>query len=973
MEEFAQASDDMAASIKRRIEENLGAIRAVGAFYSAVAGDVDRSEFQAFVQPLLSSNPSIRAFQWAPRVKNTERAAFETHAGREMRGFEIRERTAQGQLIRARERDEYFPVWYVEPLKETEFALGIDHAAYPPRRAALERARDTGQITASEHAHLPPDNTNGQGLVKAAFQPIYRKGAPVETVEQRRENLLGFVAGVFRVSDTVKESLAYLGDRGVDVYVYERSADGADDLVYFEPSSLPGPRPQSVLDAMKNGPPPSGLRMNRRFYLADQNWSLVFVPAPGMYSIPPFSLPWWVAGVVLLFTAMLAAYLGSSRAHTLRAEHLVGALRSEVEERRHAELEATRSHNFLSAILDTAAALVMVLDREGRIVGFNRACEALTGYTFDEVKGKHLWNCLLPAKEKEMAQEVFRRLVEGGDTRRQHEALIMAKDGSPHLVMWSCASLPDAEELPGYVISTGIDITERRRAEEALHEASQRLRLHLENSPLAVIEWSADLRIVRWTEGARRIFGWSPEEALGKRAEELHLIYEEDRHGFRQAITDMLSGSHPRDVGNSRNYRKDGSVIYCEWYNSVIQEPSGRSAFVLSLVMDVSERTRLEAKLRQQAEQLAEADRRKDEFLAMLGHELRNPLAPIRNAVEVLRMQSGPANPTFQWGMDVIARQTEQLSHLVDDLLDVARITHGRIALRKAPVQLAEIIAQAVETTRPLIEARRQNLTFSLTPIPIQLLADPARLAQVISNLLNNAAKYTPEGGRIELIALAEGHEAVITVRDTGVGIPPQILPHIFDLFIQANRSLDRSEGGLGLGLSLVRNIVEMHGGHVQAASAGPGRGSEFTVRLPILAAGAPTAPAAAAAPSHSDAPHRRILVVDDNPDVARSFTLLLETLGHEVQTVYSGAEALIRVREFHPEVVFLDIGLPGMNGYEVARRLRSEHQQALRLIALTGYGREDDRCRATEAGFDHYLLKPVAIEALEVLLAPPN
>jgi signal transduction histidine kinase/DNA-binding response OmpR family regulator len=368
---------------------------------------------------------------------------------------------------------------------------------------------------------------------------------------------------------------------------------------------------------------------------------------------------------------------------------------------------------------------------------------------------------------------------------------------------------------------------------------------------------------------------------------------------------------------------------------------------------------------------IQETDRRKDEFLAMLAHELRNPLAPIRNAVQVIRVL-GPADAQLGSARDLIERQVRHMTRLVDDLLDVSRITRGKIQLRFERVDVALAVANAVETSRPLIEARRHELTLSLPAEPLHVRADPARLAQVLSNLLNNAAKYTEEAGRIWLTVAREGTEAVFRVRDNGSGIAPQMLPHVFDLFTQADQSLDRAQGGLGIGLTLVRRLVEMQHGSVAAFSNGSGEGSEFVVRLPALP-GEPRQESANhhTAPTPASDNACRVLVVDDHVDAAASLAMLLRLYGHEVRTAADGLTALEEARSFRPEVVLLDIGLPGMDGYEVARRLRKESQgDHMLLAALTGYGQDKDRYRSREAGFDHHLVKPVDPEALHRLLA---
>ncbi|HEX2466319.1 MAG TPA: response regulator [Thermoanaerobaculia bacterium] len=385
------------------------------------------------------------------------------------------------------------------------------------------------------------------------------------------------------------------------------------------------------------------------------------------------------------------------------------------------------------------------------------------------------------------------------------------------------------------------------------------------------------------------------------------------------------------------------------------------------------------ARLRESEEQLRDADRRKDEFLAMLAHELRNPLAPIRTAVQLMRFKELPDEQRTR-ARDIIERQIDQLVRLIDDLMDVSRITRGMITLHREPIDLTAVIARAVETTRPLIDSRRQELTVALPPRPLKVEGDSTRLAQVIGNVLNNAAKYTPEGGRIRLQLHAEVDEAVITVSDSGMGIPPEMLGNVFDLFTQVNRTLDRAHGGLGIGLALVRKIVQMHGGRVSASSAGLDQGTEIEIRLDLIEEERRTVAAHAAEAQAAELPElpvRRILVVDDNEDAAALIALLLKLAGQEVRTANDGAEALVTAAALRPDVVFLDLAMPGLNGYETARRIRQEPWgQEVALIALSGWGQRRDRARTAEAGFSAHLVKPVSeAQLLAVLaeLAPPQ
>lgn len=368
-------------------------------------------------------------------------------------------------------------------------------------------------------------------------------------------------------------------------------------------------------------------------------------------------------------------------------------------------------------------------------------------------------------------------------------------------------------------------------------------------------------------------------------------------------------------------------------------------------------------------EEIRRADRQKNDFLSMLAHELRNPLAPIQNAAQLLEIRV-PEEPEVKWACEVIDRQVVQMVRLVDDLLDVARITRDKIRLHCEPVKLQAVVECAVEASRPLIDLRRHQFYQSLCPSEIWIDGDLARLTQVLTNLLNNAAKFTEEGGNIWLTTAVEGDTAIIKVRDTGIGIPPQMLDSVFELFTQVDRALDRSHGGLGIGLTLVKRLVEMHGGTVSAQSDGPGHGSEFTISLPAILQSESVKPAGLINGTTRNARPLRILVVDDNRDSARTLSMMLHLMGHESTTAHDGQEAIAMATTFQPDIILLDIGLPKLNGYEVCQRLRAQFGDTITIAALTGWGQEDDRRRSNEAGFDVHLVKPIELSALQTLLA---
>ena len=464
------------------------------------------------------------------------------------------------------------------------------------------------------------------------------------------------------------------------------------------------------------------------------------------------------------------------------------------------------------------------------------------------------------------------------------------------------------------------------------------------------------------------LLGWTAASWVGV-ADWVDRMHADDRDQvFNFCVAQSLAGlDHEADY---RALTKDGSFVWIRDVVHVVRSADGGVESLVGFMFDITERKRLEQQTREQAQTLAGLDKRKDEFLAMLAHELRNPLAAISSAVQLLGLQKH-AEALQKQGRLVIERQVGQLTHLVDDLLDVSRITSGSFGLRQQQVSISRVVEGALETTQSLMDQHRHELTVRLAPQPIFLQADAARLEQVLVNLLNNAAKYTEAGGRIWLSVAQEGDAAVIRVRDSGIGIAPELLPHIFELFTQAERSLDRSQGGLGIGLSLVQKLVEMHGGTVEAHSV-LGQGSEFVVRLPVVLAlsAAPAAPPAHAASPVKKSRACRILIVDDNVDAAQVMTTLLELSGHELRQAHDGQSGLQAAMAFRPDVVLLDLGLPGIDGFEVTRRIRQQDAlKAVVLVAVTGYGRDTDRQRAQAAGFDYHLVKPVDFDDIEKIL----
>lgn len=515
------------------------------------------------------------------------------------------------------------------------------------------------------------------------------------------------------------------------------------------------------------------------------------------------------------------------------------------------------------------------------------------------------------------------------------------------------------------------EIGERERAQAALARSEVRYRSFVEH--FHGIAFQADLNLhPLFVHGAvESITGRTEEDFLDHRVHWDGLVHPGDRQSFLKVVRCLRTQAGFTFENEFRIRHSDGEFRCLRGFLQNVVDDLGRPQFIAGSLYDVTERKRAddalrrsEAKLREQAGQLAEADRRKDEFLAVLGHELRNPLAPIRHAVELLRIKRGGDAETVNWATEVIGRQAEQLTRLVDDLLVIARITRGRLELRREPTELGELMRHTIAAVRPLMEERGHRLHVELPAEPVRVRADPTRLEQIMVNLLNNAALYSDDGGRIDLLTHVEGGEARIRVRDKGWGMSAELLSRIFEPFCRGDGQA-HAKGGLGLGLTLVRQLVEMHGGRIRASSAGLGQGSSFEISLPLLQdeVGIPTASNRAAAPVPV-----RALVVDDNPEVAQKFTRLLEALGHEVMAVADGFAALEAAHRFRPVLAFLDLGLPTMDGYELARRLRALYGSDVTLVAVTD-GPAVDRSRAEGAGFEHHLFKPVELPGLEELL----
>jgi PAS domain S-box-containing protein len=643
----------------------------------------------------------------------------------------------------------------------------------------------------------------------------------------------------------------------------------------------------------------------------------------------------------------------------------------DITSRRLQEQRVQANERRMSELIDLLPCAVFTTDSQGRLLQFNAAAVAFSGEVPE--LGSDRWyrqwtlyradGTPLPAAENPLAM-----VLDQGSAPRGMELVLMRPDGT-HLwfVAYPTPRFDDAGQRSG-ALHMLLDITERREADAALRLSELRYRRLFESAKDGILVLDANSeRITDANPAISDLLGYPPSQLVGKALWQIGLFASED--AGRAAMEQLQRERYVR-FDDLPLRTRDGRELDVEFVSNVYG--LAPNLVIQCSVRDISERKR-------STEALHELNRRKNEFMAMLAHELRNPLAPIRVGLEVIRRAGGDA-PALRAATETVDRQVTHLVRLVDDLLDMSRIDRGTIELRRERIDLVATLGMAIEAARPQCDRLRHRFSVNLPDHPIHVDADSTRLVQVLGNLLGNACKFTPPGGQIDLSvelepadAAAAGSEAVIRVRDSGIGIAPDQLSRIFEMFVQVDSSLERSAGGLGIGLTLVKTLVERHGGSVRAESAGPGRGSVFTVRLPVIAEQAEAAIAgrlASSDPAPAGQRPRRILVVDDNRDAAESLSQLLRLSGHHTCAAFDGFEALEALPAFKPDTVLLDIGLPGLSGYEVARRLRQAPEgERVLLIALTGWGQEEDRRRTREAGFDVHLVKPVDPAALSRLL----
>ncbi|HEY4352746.1 MAG TPA: PAS domain S-box protein [Paraburkholderia sp.] len=618
------------------------------------------------------------------------------------------------------------------------------------------------------------------------------------------------------------------------------------------------------------------------------------------------------------------------------------------------------SERFAQIVQDIQDYAIFMLDRGGHVMSWNAGAQHIKGYWPDEIVGRH-FSTFYSAEDKASGKPERELVLAEQYGRVEDEGWRIRKDGTKFWANVVITALRGADgRLRGFAKVTR-DLTARRAAEEKLRQSEERFRLMVESvKDYAIFMLDADGKVATWNAGAMQIKGYRRDEILGR---PISVFYGADDNAALKPQRELeIAAKFGRIEDEGWRVRKDGSMFWANVVITAVRDSTGRLLGFAKVTRDMSERKRLE--------ELEVSSRRMSEFLATLAHELRNPLAPVRNAVSAMQLAPN-TDPLLRQCRDVIDRQISHLTRLVDDLLDIGRITTGKIELRTAAVEMQEVIARSVEAARPFTDGRGQTIKVVLPATPLVVRGDLTRLVQVLQNLLNNASKFSPNGTQISIHVGTERRAVVVRVKDHGRGIPEHALNSIFDLFMQEGHAQNPTDTGLGIGLTLCRSLVELHGGAIQAASAGRGHGSTFTVRLPLAAGSGPDhddpLPPVMAV---TDRTALRVLVVDDNRDSADSLAVLLEMKGHEARVAYDGASALAAAKIYLPQLVLTDLAMPNVDGFGLLRELRSNPMLSLtRIVAMSGFGQSSDREQSLAAGFDAHLVKPLEMSVLNELL----
>lgn len=716
-------------------------------------------------------------------------------------------------------------------------------------------------------------------------------------------------------------------------------------------------------------------------------WPILGTQAPFLVFVGALVITAWYGGlgpglVASLLSAILADYFLLPPLHTLFPRSFpefvwlasfcgIGALVSWLMQNLHtmtrkageASLEVRKSEAELRTILEALPVGVWVTDRNGKFIFGNAAAHRIWGgaryVDINHYEDYKIW-WLDSGKPVAAPERPLALALRNGESRIGYATQVETFDGRRKILSNSAVPVKDFDGQILGAILVNEDITDRHRTAEILQTQQRLLDTIFDNILAGVAYLDRDFNFVRVNSTYAQQSGYSAPDLIGRNHFDLFPDPE------NRAIFEKVRDTREIYIARAREFefahQPERGKTYWDWWLCAIPDAQGGTAGLVLSLVDVTDTERARRNIEQLNMELRQADRRKDEFLAMLSHELRNPLAAIQNAVTIVKLR-GPDEAGFRSAATIAERQVKHMVRLLEDLLDVSRVTMGKIKLKRERVDLGSILMRAIELKRPQIQEARQNLALSFAPEHVVIDADAARLEQVFNNLLDNAAKYTPSGGQISVSLVRAGNDGIVTVQDNGIGLSGELQAHVFDLFVQGERPIDRSQGGLGIGLTLSRSIVEMHGGRVEVHSEGSGRGTTFTIQIPLAAEGVS---AAEPIPEKKIRENKRIIVVEDKPDSAEMLRVVLEADGHEVRVAHDGLSAVTLATLYGPDVMLIDIGLPGMDGHEVARRIRSNSAlKSVRLIALTGYGRDEDVRNALNVGFDKHLTKPADMESL--------
>ena len=988
---FEQHAVERHDSLKREIEFDLQTLEAITAFYQA-AKEVDRSEFRSFVKPLLDRHQSIQALEWIPRVPTSQREIYEKSAKRDgFPGFQIAERDTQGRMVRVRERDEYFPVYFVEPFKGNETALGFDLASNPTREASLSLARDTGKTTATSRVTLVQETANQPGFL--VFAPVYRKHVLLASSEDRRKNLMGFVLGVFRISNIMEHSLAYFSPEQINVFLYDQSAPENDRFLYSS-SPRTAETTASPLSNRDDGPHKQ-FRYVGAIDVAGRPWIAVLTPASGFLAARRSWQPWAVLTAGLLFTAFLAGYLFISIGRARSIERLVEErtrdlaqantdLHTEIIEHKEAEEAVRESEERYRIAIENSNDGVAII-REDRHVYVNRRFLEIFGYDGpEEILGKSIIDARhVHPEDRKMVMEINRGRAEGKPEPSTYDYRAVHKDGRLlHVEISATAIIYQGK--PSSLLYLR-DVTDRRQAEEALRQSEIKYRRIFESLDDLYYQTDAQgiIRVV--SPSSVRLAGWTPEELIGKPVADVYVD-----PGIREdLLRRLLQHRYVKDY-EVQLKRKDGTILHVSVGAQLLYDDEGNPNGVSGSLRDISERIEAEENIRRtnlrlevatarandMAAQAERANAAKSIFLANMSHEIRTPLSGVLGMTRLLL--GTPLNDRQRNYAEKIKTSGTLLLSVINDVLDFSKIEAGKLRVEQVLFSPAELIGNVADAFGARAEEKGIALHTIIDPaIPVSLLGDPMRLTQIMNNLMSNAVKFSQEG-EIHLAArvVEKQPEHVIlefSVGDTGIGITEEEMARIFLPFSQADESTTRRFGGSGLGLSISTQLCELMGGTIRCEST-PGMGSLFTVTIPF---GLPADREPVLKPPESPRAAVRFtgvraLVVED-VDINLEITVeMLRKMDIAVETAQNGREAVDMVKTGNYDIVFMDIQMPVMDGYEATREIRHLNEDGapgLPIIAMTAHASGDDRDKSLAAGMNEHLTKPIDPDKLGEVL----